>query len=102
MDRRKFIKAVGITAGTTLLAGVGITEAAGLLNNKTDKRMKIVVLTGSPRRNGNTNHLAGQFIKGAEKAGHEIYRFDCAQRKVSPGIACNRCCLLYTSNIRLK
>lgn len=91
MDRRKFIKAVGITAGTTLLAGVGITEAAGLLNNKTDKRMKIVVLTGSPRRNGNTNHLAGQFIKGAEKAGHEIYRFDCAQRKVSPCIACNRC-----------
>lgn len=91
MDRRKFIKAVGITAGTTLLTGAGITEAAGLLNNKTDKRMKIVVLTGSPRRNGNTNHLAGQFIKGAEEAGHEIYRFDCAQRKVSPCIACNRC-----------
>ena len=42
--------------------------------------MKIVVLTGSPRRNGNTNHLAGQFIKGAEEAGHEVYHF-----------ACNRC-----------
>lgn len=53
--------------------------------------MKIVVLTGSPRRNGNTNHLAGQFIKGAEEAGHEVYRFDCAQRKVSSCIACNRC-----------
>ncbi|MTU96038.1 flavodoxin family protein, partial [Parabacteroides merdae] len=35
--------------------------------------MKIVVLTGSPRRNGNTNHLAGQFIKGAEEARHEVY-----------------------------
>ena len=53
--------------------------------------MKIVVLTGSPRRNGNTNHLAGQFIKGAEEAGHEVCRFDCAQRKVSSCIACNRC-----------
>ena len=53
--------------------------------------MKIVVLTGSPRRNGNTNHLVGQFIKGAKEAGHEVYRFDCAQRKVSPCIACNRC-----------
>mgnify|MGYP000009508274 FL=1 len=53
--------------------------------------MKIVVLTGSPRRNGNTNHLAGQFIKGAEEAGHEVYHFDCAQRKVSSCIACNRC-----------
>lgn len=57
----------------------------------TDKKMKIVVLTGSPLRNGNTNHLAGHFIKGAEEAGHEVYRCDCAQRKVSSYIACNRC-----------
>lgn len=91
MDRRKFIKTVGAAAGATLLSGAGIAKAAELLNNKTDKKMKIVVLTGSPRRNGNTNHLAGQFIKGAEEAGHEVYRFDCAQRKVSPCIACNRC-----------
>lgn len=91
MDRRKFIKTVGAAAGVTLLSGAGIAKAAELLNDKTDKKMKIVVLTGSPRRNGNTNHLAGQFIKGAEEAGHEVYRFDCAQRKVSPCIACNRC-----------
>lgn len=91
MDRRKFIKTVGITAGAALISGVGIAEATELLNDKTNKKMRIVVLTGSPRRNGNTNHLAGQFIKGAEGAGHEVYRFDCAQRKVSPCIACNRC-----------
>ena len=91
MDRRKFIKTVGAAAGATLLSGVGIAKAAELLNDKTDKKMKIVVSTGSPRRNGNTNHLAGQFIKGAEEAGYEVYRFDCAQRKVSPCIACNRC-----------
>ena len=91
MDRRKFIKTVGAAAGATLLLGAGVAKATELLNDKTDKEMKIVVLTGSPRRNGNTNHLAGQFIKGAEEAGHEVYRFDCAQRKVSPRIACNRC-----------
>ena len=91
MDRRNFIKAVGLTAGTVLFSGLGVAGAAELLNRKTDNKMKIVVLTGSPRRNGNTNHLAGQFIKGAEEAGHEVYRFDCAQRKVSPCIACNRC-----------
>ena len=83
MDRRKFIKTVGMTAGTTLFPGIGKAEAAGVPDDKTNK-MKIVVLTGSPRRNGNTNHLAGQFVKGAEEAGHEVYRFDCAQRKVSP------------------
>lgn len=91
MDRRKFIKTIGATAGATLLSGTGIATATELLNDKTDNKMKIVVLTGSPRRNGNTNHLAGQFIKGAKEAGHEVYRFDCAQRKVSSCIACNRC-----------
>lgn len=91
MDRREFIKTVGAAAGATLLSGAGIAKAAELLNDKTNKKMKIVVLTGSPRRNGNTNHLVGQFIKGAEEAGHEVYRFDCAQRKVSSCIACNRC-----------
>ena len=91
MDRRKFIKTVGAASGATLLSGVGIAKAAELLNDKTDKKMKIVVLTGSPRRNGNTNHLAGQFIKGAEEAGHEMYHFYCVQRKVPPCIACNRC-----------
>lgn len=91
MDRRKFIKTIGVTAGATLFSGLGIAKATELFNNKTDDKMKIVVLTGSPRRNGNTGHMAGQFIMGAEEAGHEVYRFDCAQRKVSPCIACNRC-----------
>ena len=43
MDRRKFIKTVGAAAGATLLSGVGIAKAAELLNDKTDKKMKIVV-----------------------------------------------------------
>lgn len=67
MDRRNFIKTVGLTAGATLLSELGIAEATEMFNDKTDKKMKIVVLTGSPRRNGNTNYLAGQFIKGGKK-----------------------------------
>ncbi len=53
--------------------------------------MKIVVLTGSPRRNGNTNYLAEQFIFGAKESGHEIFRFDCAQHKIAGCLACNHC-----------
>lgn len=53
--------------------------------------MKITVLTGSPRRNGNSTYLAEQFIKGAEEQGHEVFRFDCAFRQVEPCRACNRC-----------
>ena len=53
--------------------------------------MKILVITGSPRKNGNSNTLAEHFIKGAKEAGHEVVRFDAAFKKVHPCIACNRC-----------
>lgn len=53
--------------------------------------MKILVLTGSPRKNGNSNTLADSFIKGATEAGHEVVRFDSAFKNVHPCIACNSC-----------
>ncbi|MBR4985055.1 MAG: flavodoxin family protein [Proteobacteria bacterium] len=53
--------------------------------------MKIVVLTGSPRKNGNTNYMADRFIAGAHEAGHEVFRFDCAKKDVSLCIGCNHC-----------
>lgn len=49
---------------------------------------KIVVLTGSPRRNGNSFAMTGAFIKAAEKKGHTVTRFDAAffhkKRKKAP------------------
>ena len=53
--------------------------------------MKVVVLTGSPRRNGNSTYLAEQFIRGAEEQGHEVFRFDCAFKEVEPCRGCNHC-----------
>lgn len=53
--------------------------------------MKIVILTGSPRKKGNSAYLADEFIKGAEENGHEIFRFDSAHHKVAGCMACNRC-----------
>ena len=53
--------------------------------------MNIFVLTGSPRMKGNSNTLADYFIKGAQEAGHSIYRFDAAFKEVHPCRACNRC-----------
>ncbi len=56
-----------------------------------DARMKIIVLTGSPRKDSNSNVLADEFIRGASENGHEIFRFDAAHCKVHPCIACNKC-----------
>lgn len=53
--------------------------------------MKILMITGSPHKKGTTNVLADEFTRGAVQAGHSVYRFDAARKKVHPCIACNRC-----------
>lgn len=53
--------------------------------------MKILVITGSPRKNGNSNTLVEHFIKGAQEKGHLVERFDSAAKKVHPCIACDKC-----------
>lgn len=53
--------------------------------------MKILVLTGSPRKYSNSNVMADEFIRGAKENGHDIFRFDAAHSNVHPCIACNRC-----------
>ena len=55
--------------------------------------MKIVVLKGSPRKSGNSNWLADQFIQGATEAGHEVTVFDCTKHKVGGCLACNACAM---------
>lgn len=49
--------------------------------------MKITVITGSPHKNGTSARLAEEFIKGAESAGHEVFRFDGAFKNLHPCIA---------------
>ena len=94
MNRREFIKnmaiAAGGVAGAAILGGSVLT-AAETSNGKGKKKMKILVITGSPRKNGNSATLADHFIKGAKEAGHEVVRFDAAFKKVHPCIACNSC-----------
>ena len=41
-------------------------------------KKRIVMITGSPRKGGNTNALAAAFRSGAEAAGHEVRVFDAA------------------------
>ena len=55
--------------------------------------MKITVLTWSPRKNGTSNFLADEFIKGAKENGHEIFRFDCAKADIKNCIACQSCAM---------
>ena len=53
--------------------------------------MKITVITGSPRRDGNTFAMVDSFIKAAEDLGHEVKRFDAAMMKIGGCHACMTC-----------
>ena len=53
--------------------------------------MKIVTITSSPHRKGTTDVLASAFCRGAEEAGHEVFRFDAARERVQPCLACDAC-----------
>ena len=52
---------------------------------------KIVVITGSPRKNGNSFAMTDAFIQAAEARGHTITRFDAAMKKVGGCRACETC-----------
>lgn len=100
MDRRGFIeKSAFALLSSLVLSNRLMAKVIGnsamsdkkQSSSKNKKPMKIVVLTGSPRKSGNSAHLAEQFIKGAEEAGHSVFRFDAAFEKVNGCTACNRC-----------
>ena len=93
MERREFLKKSAFAVLSAAVAGTGIVHVFNHINDNESKanKMKIVVLTGSPRKNGNSAYLAEQFIKGVEEKGHEVFRFDCAFKQVEPCRACNSC-----------
>jgi len=53
--------------------------------------MKIAILRGSPRRNGSSNLLADNFIRGAGENGHEIIDIDVAHADIHPCTGCKAC-----------
>ena len=52
---------------------------------------KIVVITGSPRKNGNSFAMTEAFIKAAEEKGHSVKRFDAATMNLGGCHACETC-----------
>lgn len=53
--------------------------------------MKIVVITGSPRRKGNSFAMTDAFVKAAEAKGNSVTRFDAAFMKIGGCHACMTC-----------
>ncbi len=52
---------------------------------------KVLVLSSSPRKGGNSDLLCDQFIKGAQAAGHDVKKIRIAAKKVGYCTACYQC-----------
>lgn len=53
--------------------------------------MNVLVFSGSPRKNGNTETLAGSVIAGVEAAGATCELVRLAEKKIHPCIGCGGC-----------
>lgn len=101
MDRRKFIKVVGLGAMAFYLSGSGLVatekkkesavSAQGSVSG--GKVMKIVVINSSPHSESQSTsrYLSQKFVDGAKSAGHEIFVFDAANEKTNPCRGCDQC-----------
>ena len=53
--------------------------------------MKIVILSGSPRKGGNTQQLVQAFVEGVAATEHQAVHFDTASMEIAPCSACYQC-----------
>lgn len=52
---------------------------------------KVLVLSGSPRKDGNSELLCDEFIKGAVESGNDVEKIRVSAKKVAPCSACYYC-----------
>lgn len=52
---------------------------------------KILILSGSPRKNGNSDILCDEFMKGAVEAGNEVEKIRIAEKNIGYCRACYAC-----------
>ena len=53
--------------------------------------MKVLIISSSPRKGGNSDVLCDQFARGAAEAGHEVEKVNLREKKLSPCRACYGC-----------
>ena len=96
MQRREFIKKTALAAGGLLAA----TPFASIMakdndslekTNKYDKQMKVLLINGSARREGNTFVALSEVAKTLEQQGIEAEIVQIGTKAVRGCIACNQC-----------
>lgn len=53
--------------------------------------MKVLAISSSPRKGGNSDVLCDEFLKGAAESGHETQKIRLAEKNIAPCTACYGC-----------
>lgn len=52
---------------------------------------KVLILSGSPRKGGNSDMLCDEFARGAEESGHQVEKIRVSEKNIHPCVACYHC-----------
>jgi len=52
---------------------------------------KVLILSGSPRKNGNSDMLCNEFMRGAAEAGHQVEKIRVQEKKIGYCMGCYAC-----------
>lgn len=52
---------------------------------------KVLILSGSPRKGGNSDLLCDEFMRGAKESGNDVQKIFIREKKISPCRACYYC-----------
>ena len=52
---------------------------------------KVLILSSSPRRNGNSDHLCNEFMRGAAEAGHQVEKILLKDKHINYCTGCSVC-----------
>lgn len=74
-----------------MLAQKNIKTNLHLFEKEKTMQKNIVVITGSPRKNGNSFAMTNAFVNAAQEKGHTVTRFDAAFQKIGGCHACETC-----------
>ena len=66
-------------------------QPAGIRLRGKKMSKRVLILSGSPRKAGNSNALCDQFMKGAQEAGHQVEKLRVAEKRILYCTGCGAC-----------
>lgn len=90
MTRREALKRMGVVAAGAALGASGLAAAENM-NLKNGRKMKIVAINGSSRKDGNTADMLNLVLEELKKEGHETELVQLAGHTINPCKACFAC-----------